>query len=57
MILPDQRVVAPADAQDALDAARGVRRRPEVGARHAWDRPAVRVIGGFLLPALIVVAW
>nr|WP_235564178.1 ABC transporter permease [Microbacterium sp. Root553] len=28
-----------------------------MGARHAWDRPAVRVIGGFLLPALIVVAW
>lgn len=57
MILPDQRVVVPADTRDALDAARGVRRHPEVGARHAWDRPVVRVIGGFLLPVLIVIAW
>jgi sulfonate transport system permease protein len=57
VILPDQRVVVPADTQDALDAARGVRRHPEVGARHAWDRPVVRVIGGFLLPVLIVIAW
>jgi len=57
VILPDQRVVVPADTRDALDAARGVRRHPEVGARHAWDRPVVRVIGGFLLPVLIVIAW
>lgn len=57
MSLPDQRVMVPADTRDALDAARGVRRHPEVGARHAWDRPVVRVIGGFLLPVLIVVAW
>jgi len=55
--LPDQRVVVPADAREALDAARGVRRHAEVGARHAWDRPVVRVIGGFLLPALIIIAW
>ncbi|KQQ64561.1 ABC transporter permease [Microbacterium sp. Leaf320] len=57
MSLPDQRVVVPADAREALDAARGVRRHAEVGARHAWDRPVVRVIGGFLLPALIIIAW
>lgn len=57
MILPDQRVVVPADTRDALDAARGVHRHPEVGARSAWDRPVVRVIGGFLLPVLIVIAW
>ncbi len=57
MSLPDQRVVVPADAREALDAARGVRRHAEVGARHAWDRPVVRVLGGFLLPALIIVAW
>ncbi|WP_431072000.1 ABC transporter permease [Microbacterium phyllosphaerae] len=57
MSLPDQRVVVPADAREALDAARGVRRHAEVGARHAWDRPVVRVIGGFLLPAVIIIAW
>lgn len=57
MSLPDQRVVVPADAREALDAARGVRQHAEVGARHAWDRPVVRVIGGFLLPALIIIAW
>lgn len=55
--MTDQTVVVPADAREALDAARGVRRRPEVGARHAWDRPAVRIAGGFLLPVLIVIAW
>ncbi|WP_341958085.1 ABC transporter permease [Microbacterium sp. LWH13-1.2] len=57
MSLPEQRVVVPADAREALDAARGVRRHAEVGARHAWDRPVVRVIAGFLLPALILTAW
>ena len=56
MSLPDQRVVVPADAREALDAARGVRRHTEVGARHAWDRPVVRIIGGFLLPALVIIA-
>jgi sulfonate transport system permease protein len=55
--LPDQRVIVPADTREALDAARGIRRVPEVGARHPWDRPVVRVIGGFLLPALIIIAW
>lgn len=57
MNLPDQRVIVPADTREALDAARGIRRVPEVGARHPWDRPVVRVIGGFLLPALIIIAW
>jgi len=55
--LPDQHVVAPADAGEALDVASGLRQRSEVGARNVWDRPVVRVIGGFLLPALIVVVW
>ncbi|MGH8956504.1 MAG: ABC transporter permease [Microbacterium sp.] len=54
MITPDQRVVVPADA---IDAARGVRRRDEAGARHAWDRPAVRLVGGLLLPLIVVGAW
>lgn len=57
MSLPDQRALAPADTRDALDAARGSRRRAEVGARHAWDRPAVRIAGGFLLPVVILITW
>ena len=57
MILPDQRVVVPTDTRDALDVARGIRRRPEAGAARIWDRPVVRVIGGFLLPIVILIAW
>lgn len=57
MSLPDQSTVVPADVQDALDAARGVRRSPVAGARHAWDRPAVRIAGGFLLPVVILITW
>ncbi|WP_144873249.1 ABC transporter permease [Microbacterium sp. 1.5R] len=57
MIGPDQRVVVPADARDALDAAKG-RYRPSLRrARRGWDRPAVRIAGGLLLPVLIVAAW
>ncbi len=57
MIVPDQHVAVSVDATDALGAARGVRRHDEAGARHAWDRPAVRVIGGLLLPLVILSAW
>ncbi|MFS0894027.1 ABC transporter permease [Microbacterium sp. 179-I 3D3 NHS] len=34
-----------------------MRRRPDAGARRAWDRPAVRIIGGLLLPAVIILVW
>ncbi|WP_091234515.1 ABC transporter permease [Microbacterium sp. 3J1] len=53
----DQRDVVPADSQDAVDFAKGVRRHPASVARRAWDRPVVRVLGGFLLPAIILIAW
>lgn len=53
----DQRVIVPADSRDALDAARGQSRRPERGTRRVWDRPIVRILGGLLLPALILLAW
>ena len=57
MIVPDQRVIVPADSRDALDFAKGQRRRPDVGARGLWDRTAVRVAGGLLIPIVIVAAW
>lgn len=57
MTSPDQRVFVPADAKDALDAARGARRQAAVGARPAWDRPSIRLAGGILLPIVIVAAW
>lgn len=53
----DQRVSVPADSLDALDAARGVARRPAVGARRSWDRPSVRVVAGLVVPVLILAAW
>lgn len=53
----DQRVIVPADSRDALDAARGQSRGPERGTRRVWDRPIVRILGGLLLPALILLAW
>jgi sulfonate transport system permease protein len=53
----DQRVIVPADSRDAIDAARGHFRRPERGTRRVWDRPSVRILGGLLLPALILLAW
>lgn len=53
----DQRVIVPADSRAALDFAKGVARRPDAGARRTWDRPSVRVVGGLLLPVLILVAW
>ncbi|WP_314422538.1 ABC transporter permease [uncultured Microbacterium sp.] len=54
---PDQRVVVPADTREARDASRGVRTDVGAGARRAWERPAVRIAGGFLLPAIIIIAW
>ena len=57
MSAPDQRVIVPADARDALDAAKGEYRRPDAGTRRTWNRPAARIVGGLLLPALIVLAW
>lgn len=53
----DQRVIVPADSRDALDAAKGEYRRADVGARRLWDRPVVRIVGGLLLPVLILLAW
>ncbi|PRA80063.1 ABC transporter permease [Microbacterium sp. MYb66] len=53
----EQRVIAPADSRDALDFAKGEYRRPDAGARRAWDRPAVRILAGLLLPAVILIAW
>lgn len=53
----DQRVVVPADSRDALDFAKGEYRRGDAGTRRAWDRPVVRIVGGLLLPAAILLAW
>lgn len=53
----DQRVVVPADARDALDAAKGQYRPSPRRARRGWDRPVVRIAGGMLLPILIIAAW
>ncbi|GAA2923629.1 ABC transporter permease [Microbacterium luteolum] len=57
MTAPDQRVIVPADSREALDVAKGVRRRPDAGARRSWDRSAVRILAGLVLPAIILVAW
>lgn len=53
----DQRVIVPADSQDALDFARGELRRPDPVVRRTWDRPAARIIAGLVLPAIIVIVW
>lgn len=50
-------VTVPADSRDALDFAKGRYRRPEAGVRRVWDRPLVRVVAGFLLPVIILIAW
>lgn len=57
MTIPDQRVVVPADSRDALDAAKGEYRRTDAGARRVWDRPVVRILGGLVLPVIIVLVW
>lgn len=57
MTISDQRTAVSADTPDAIDTARAGRRRDGAGVRHAWDRPMVRVLGGLLLPILILGAW
>lgn len=57
MTIPDQRVIVPADSQDALDFATGKLRSPRAATRRVWDRPVVRVLGGLLLPAVILLVW
>ena len=52
----DQRVIVPADSRDALESAAG-RRRPAAGVRRWGDRPLVRILGGLLLPAAILLTW
>ncbi|MBT2486301.1 MULTISPECIES: ABC transporter permease [unclassified Microbacterium] len=56
MTTPDQ-LTLPADSQDALDFAKGTLRRPDAGERRARSRPTARIIGGLLLPALILLSW
>lgn len=52
----DQRVIVPADSRDALESAAG-RRRPAAGVRRWGDRPVIRILGGLLLPAAILLTW
>lgn len=52
----DQRVIVPADSRDALESAAG-RRRPAARVRRWGDRPLVRILGGLLLPAAILLTW
>lgn len=56
MTISDQ-VTVPADSRDALEFAKGTLRRPNAGERRARNRPGLRIIGGLLLPALILLAW
>ena len=52
----EERVVVPAEARDALEFAKGAPRGRPGGARRGL-RPVVRILGGFLLPAVILIAW
>lgn len=52
----DQRVIVRADSRDALESAAG-RRRPAAGVRRWGDRPLIRILGGLLLPAAILLTW
>lgn len=56
MTIPD-RLIVPADSQDALDFAQGKSRSTEAATRRVGDRPAVRILGGLLLPAVILFVW
>lgn len=56
MTIPD-RLIVPADSRDALDFAQGKSRSTGAVTRHVWDRPAVRILGGLLLPAVILLVW
>lgn len=53
--IPDQRVTLPADTREAREFAAGVRRKD--APRGVWNRPGIRVIGGLLLPVVILVVW
>ncbi|WP_288872889.1 ABC transporter permease [uncultured Microbacterium sp.] len=52
----DQRVIVPADSRDALGSAAG-RRRPAARVRRWGDLPVIRILGGLLLPAAILLTW
>ena len=52
----DQRVIVTADSRHALESAAG-RRRPATGVRRWGDRPVIRILGGLLLPAAILLTW
>ncbi|WP_217584357.1 ABC transporter permease [Microbacterium sp. GbtcB4] len=52
----EDRVVVPAQSRDTLEFAKGAPRRGTGGARRGLP-PVVRVLGGFLLPAVILIAW
>ncbi|WP_374197671.1 ABC transporter permease [Microbacterium paraoxydans] len=54
--MPD-RLIVPADSRDALDLAKGDVASSERASRRNWDRPAVRILGGVLLPAVILLVW
>nr|WP_226532903.1 ABC transporter permease [Microbacterium paraoxydans] len=56
MTIPD-RLIVPADSRDALDLAKGDVASSERASRRNWDRPAVRILGGVLLPAVILLVW
>lgn len=53
--IPDQRVTLPADSREAREFAAGVRRKDV--SRGFWSRPGIRIIGGLLLPIVILVVW
>ncbi|MGW8483458.1 ABC transporter permease [Microbacterium sp. NPDC055903] len=40
-----------------MDVAAGRGRQAEQARRDLWSRPTVRIVGGLLLPAVIIVAW
>ncbi|WP_187614879.1 MULTISPECIES: ABC transporter permease [Microbacterium] len=52
----EQRVIVPADSRDALEFAKGTSRRAPGGARPGLPTVA-RILGGLLLPVVILVAW
>ncbi|QYM66071.1 ABC transporter permease [Microbacterium sp. Se5.02b] len=54
--MPD-RLIVPEESRDALDFAKGVAQPRHRTARRVWDRPAVRILAGLLLPAVILITW
>lgn len=51
----DQRLALSDAVQGASDAEKGPRRR--AGAGSVWQGPGVRIVGGLVLPVVIIVAW